>query len=463
MRWSLFLLLGLTFAQRILSRTQIEVKGYSVEKVGLPRSPVPAGKGRFAYIEYWAQDKPKPGWYIECLNTQYYTQWSQLLEVPKGGEGRPLRLIGLKEAIVALSYDEDPLTRGAMQEMGKFYDLRGQPITPKWIALSVYDRSPSDAAAEIILSPDSTHFLWYAYQVGKKGEVERGWYALWQQNGRKVLSSTEWSLGGVPLRAVLDARQNLWTVEARPSSRLPLIRYYDLRGRTTREWTFTGDTVLYAPALYVAPQAVYVTGLLPAEKGVSHTEGQVGRWVLGEMRLPLTDTSTWRWTMADIPAEWFSLYKDPTAFTVKAIYPQGDSVVYVLWEDIRVRGSTAIAGDIWIARWRQANNTFVLHWAHRIEKRQREPSPEMVSFFHSLNETFLTIVFLTERTGKGRLRAYLLNHQTGEAITKDIGDNTAGDLLLLPGLATYLTPREVICFALAPPGKNGYQIYHIRL
>jgi hypothetical protein len=85
-----------------------------------------------------------------------------------------------------------------------------------------------------------------------------------------------------------------------------------------------------------------------------------------------------------------------------------------------------------------------------------------VSFLAGITETFLGVAFLTERTGKGKLRVYLLNHQTGEALTKDIADNTAGDLYLLPGRAAYLGPREVICLALAPPGKNGYQLYHIR-
>ncbi|MCX7980798.1 MAG: hypothetical protein N3A68_07135 [Bacteroidia bacterium] len=115
-----------------------------------------------------------------------------------------------------------------------------------------------------------------------------------------------------------------------------------------------------------------------------------------------------------------------------------------------------------MTRWAIADTAAQFLWSYRIEKRQREPFPEAVSFLHGLNETFLTVAFLTERTGKGILRAYLLNHQTGEALTKDLATNAAGDLLLLPGRAAYLSPQEVICLALAPPGKNGYQIYHIR-
>jgi len=148
---------------------------------------------------------------------------------------------------------------------------------------------------------------------------------------------------------------------------------------------------------------------------------------------------------------------------VKDLLVLGDSVVYALWEDTRIKGSTTLSYDIWVTRWRKEEGAFAYHWAYRIEKRQKEPDIKMVSFLRGLSETFLTIAFLTERTGKGKLLAYQINHQTGEANVKEIGSNAAGDLLLLPGEAAYLSAQEVVCLALAPPAKNGYQLYHIRL
>ncbi|MCS7152906.1 MAG: hypothetical protein NZ989_03060 [Bacteroidia bacterium] len=456
------LLLSIAAAQRIISRTQIEVKGYSIEKVGMPHSLVPAGKGRFAYIEYWAQDKPKPGWYIECLNTEYYTQWSQWIDIPKAGEGRSLRLLGLKEAIVLLSYEEDPLTKGAIQEVARFYDLKGQLLLPKWTAISVYDRAVSNVTAGIKLAPDSTHFLWYAYQLSKKGIPERAWYAIWNQSGRKVSSATDWNLTGAPLAIALDARQGIWTVERNPN-RPPSIVYYDTRARTRREWKFLIDTVLYAPSLQATSRAVYVAGFLSGEKTLPHTEGAVGRWVVGYLSLPLSDTSDFRWSVAPFPPEWYSLYKDPTSFTVREILSLADTALYVIWEDIRLRGGAALAYDLWVTRWRKEGDSLQYSWAYRIEKRQKEPDLRMVSYLRGVSETFLTIAFLTERTGKGKLIAYQINHHSGEAITKELAANTGGDLLILPMEAAYLGPREVVCLALAPPAKNGYQLFHIRL
>jgi len=140
---------------------------------------------------------------------------------------------------------------------------------------------------------------------------------------------------------------------------------------------------------------------------------------------------------------------------------QGDSAFYVIYEDQRSRGGTYLAYDVWACRWKIADS-LTLQWNYRIEKRQREPYPDAVSFLWGMQETFLAIAFLTERTGRGKLRAYLLNHETGEALTKDLAENTAGDLLLLPGRSVHLSPRDVVCLAFAPPGKNGYQIYHLR-
>lgn len=458
-RW-LWIGSSLLLAQKIVSRSQIEVQGYSVEKVGLPQSPAYAGKGRFAFIEYWATGKPKAGYYVECLNTDYYTQWSQLLDLPPAGQGKPLRLIGMRDALVALSYEEDPLNRGVIQEAARFYDLKGQPILPKWTHLSVYDRPASGAVSQISLSPDSTFLLWYAYTADKKGQVQTGWYALWSSSGRKVASQTDWSLTGPVVAARPDNRMNLWTLQT-PPGRLPELVYYDTKARTRRNWILALDTALYAPWLYVTPKAIYVGGLLPGEKNLSTEYSSAGAWALGKLSLPLTDTSQILWSRSPFPAEWTSLYKEPIAPTAVRFFPQGDTILYTLWEDLRTRGGTFMAYDIWAVRWAVAD-TPALRWSYRIEKRQREPSLDAVSFLAGITETFLEVAFLTERTGKGKLRVYLFNHQTGEAITKDIADNTAGDLYLLPGRAAHIGPREVICLALAAPGKNGYQIYHIR-
>lgn len=458
----LVLLLAIACAQRIVSRTQIQVEGYAVEKVGLPQSPTPAGKGRFAFVEYWAKDKPKPGYYVECLNTQYYTQWSfPLTDAPEAGTGKPFRLLGLRDALVVLSYEADPLTKGAIQEAARFLTLKGEPLFPKWIPISVYDRSAPDAISQIALSPDSSYFLWYAYQVDKKGLVSRAWYALWSSSGRKVAAQSDWQIEGPILAAAPDNRMNFWTLQAPPTGPKKLF-FHDTKARTVRAWDLDVDTVLFAPWLYVTPKAIYIGGLIPGEKTLPHQQGAVGAWAVGKLALPLTDTSRIVWTQAPIPPEWLPLYKEPTHFTPRWTTLHADTALYVVWEDAWERAGTHLAYDLWVTRWAVTDTAAQFLWSYRIEKRQREPFPEAVSFLHGINETFLTVAFLTERTGKGVLRAYLLNHETGEALTKDLATNAAGDLLLLPGRAAYLSPQEVICLALAPPGKNGYQIYHIR-
>lgn len=459
-RW-LWVLAGFACAQRIVSRTQIEVQGYSVEKVGLPQSPAPAGKGRFAFIEYWAQGKPKPGYYLECLNLDYYTQWSQPIDLPELGKGKPIRLIGLKDALVVISYDADPLTKGAIQEVARWYDLKGQPLFPKWTPLSVYDRPAPNAFSSTALSPDSSYLLWYAFTLDKKGLLERAWYALYSSSGRKLATQTDWNVSGPILAAQPDNRMNFWSLESPPGSSKRLV-YYDTKARTARSWELNRDTVLYAPWLRVTPKAIYVGGLVPDAKNLPHEEGQVGAWLVGRLPLPLSDTSRIYWGRASLPAEWGSFYKEPTGFTCAWTGLHADTTLYTIWEDHRTRSGTYLAYDLWIARWSFTDTTPALLWSYRIEKRQKEPSPEAVSFLRGINETFLVLTFLTERTGKGALRAYLLNHETGEAVTKDLAENTAGDLLILPGRAAYLGPREVVCLAFARPGKNGYQLYHLR-
>lgn len=459
--WVAIGLVAWVWAQRIVSRTQIEVKGYAVEKVGLPQSPAPAGKGRFAFLEYWAADKPKPGYYIECLNTEYYTQWSQPIDVPPAGSEKPLRLIGLRDAVVVLSYDQDPLTRGVIQEVARFYDLKGTPILPKWTPLSVYDRPASEAIARTALSPDSTYLLWYAYTPPRKNSPPQGWYALWSSGARKVASQADWPLEGPVLSAYPDNRANLWFLHQPPNRPLELV-YEDTKARTRRTWSLTADTLLVSPWLWVTAKAVYVGALVPAEKNLPTLEGPaVGGWIVGRLPLPLTDSSTIQWSRASFPTDWLTLYKEPIHPLPILMLAQGDSAFYVIYEDQRSRGGTYLAYDVWACRWKIADS-LTLQWNYRIEKRQREPYPDAVSFLWGMQETFLAIAFLTERTGRGKLRAYLLNHETGEALTKDLAENTAGDLLLLPGRSVHLSPRDVVCLAFAPPGKNGYQIYHLR-
>ncbi len=101
-------------------------------------------------------------------------------------------------------------------------------------------------------------------------------------------------------------------------------------------------------------------------------------------------------------------------------------------------------------------------WSYLIDKRQREPLPEAVGHLSHLSETFLTILFLTERTGKGVLRLCHQSRDRRSPQQEDLAQNTAGDPLILPGRAARVSARDYMVFALARPGKNGYQILHIR-
>jgi hypothetical protein len=262
----LFLMVGvsLLLAQKIVSRMEIEAEGYAVEKVGLPQSPAAAGPNRVAFVEYFVQGKlkPKTGYYLECLDTDYNEVWSVLLDIPPAGEGRPIRLLPMARALVVLSYEADPLQKGVIQEVGRFYNLKGQPILPKWTALSIYDR-PTSAEGQYALSPDSTYFLWYAQEVDKKGQVRRTWFAIWSENGRKVASESEWAVGGQILAAQPDNKARVWALVLPSGQRVPQLQLYDPRARATRIWEFSGDTVWVLPALRLTSKGVWVAALLP--------------------------------------------------------------------------------------------------------------------------------------------------------------------------------------------------------
>lgn len=459
--WKLWVIVGSLWAQKILTRSLIEVQGYPIDKVGLPQSPAYAGRGRFAYIEYWAKDKPRPGWYVECLNLGFYSQWSFFIDVPEAGQGKPLRLFPLKEALVLVSYDTDPLNKGAIQEVGRFLDAKGQSLFPKWTPLSVYDRPAPEAISRFSVSLDSTHLLWYAYSPGKKGGAEKAWYALWSSSGRKVFTSQDWYVRGAVLHAVADARLNLWTLQ-QPAQGLPELVYYDLKARTQRIWSLQPDTILRRPWLLVTPKAIYVGGLISGTKTIPHEAGSIGGWAIGKLALPFSDTSQIVWSRVPFPESWSASYKEPTNFLAGDAFMHQDSALYVIWEDRRVRGGTFTAQDLWVCRW-QEGDTLSLAWSYRIEKRQREAAPDAISYLYGMSETFLDIAFLTEHTRAGKLQAHLINHATGQAVIQDIADNSAGDLVLLPGRSARLSAREIVCFALAPGGKNGYQIYILRL
>ncbi|MCS7162399.1 MAG: hypothetical protein NZ958_03610 [Bacteroidia bacterium] len=445
------------YSQRVVSRTQIDVKGYSIEQMGLPRSPVWAGPGRFAYIEYWAQGKPQPGYYVECLNTRYYSVWSYFIDIPARGRDYPLTLVGLKEAVVLLSYDEDPLTPGVLQEVVQFLDHRGRPLLRKWTTFSAYDRLAAKAVRGLSLSPDSTHLLWYAYLPGKKKPIEQAWFALWHQSGRKVVYATDWNVPAPILKAFPDNKGKIWLL-TQATGETPTLLYYDPTTRTFRNWRLNPDSVLQAPWLYVTPTSIYVGGLIRGAKNLPLEKGLAGQWAIGRLPLPLSDTSRILWSRAAIP--WTDLYKEPTGFTAVRFLPHGDKALYILWEDLREKREGYLAYDVWVTRW-ELGDSLQLAWSHRIEKRQRELKPEALSFYTGLSNELLTVAFLTEHTGRGKLQAHQINHQTGESLIKDIAENKTGELLVLPGRSVQLSGQEVITLALPAPGRNGYQIYHL--
>jgi hypothetical protein len=462
----LFLMVGgsLLLAQKIVSRTEIEAEGYAVEKVGLPQSPAAAGPNRVAFVEYFAQGKlkPKTGYYLECLDTDYNEVWSVLLDIPPAGEGRPIRLLPMARALVVLSYEADPLQKGVIQEVGRFYNLKGQPILPKWTALSIYDR-PTSAEGQYALSPDSTYFLWYAQEVDKKGQVRRTWFAIWSENGRKVASESDWAVGGQILAAQPDNKARVWALVLPSGQRVPQLQLYDPRARATRIWEFSGDTVWVLPALRLTSKGVWVAALLPDTANRPTEEGPAGAWRLAYLPQNFADTTQPILCKAPFSKDILKLSKDPIRPQLVGFWTAPDSSAYLIWEDRRLKGTTAIADEIWATRWNLTTDSLTLAWSYLIEKRQREAIPEAVGHVSSLSETFLTILFLTERTGKGTLRAYLINRQTGEALSKDLAQNTAGDLLILPGRSARISARDYLILALGRPGKNSYQILHIRL
>ncbi len=464
MRWlPLVVSVSLLPAQKIISRTQIEVEGYAVEKIGLPQSPVLAGPNRFAFVEYFVQGKlkPKTGYYLECLDTEYNEVWSVLLDIPSAGEGRPIRLIPMARALVALSYEADPLQKGVVQEVGRFYNLKGQPILPKWTAISNYDR-PTSAMGFYALSPDSTYLLWYAQEIDKKGQ-DRVWMAIWSESGRKVVSESGWSAGGRILAAQPDNKARVWALVLASGARVPQLLLYDPKARVTRTWQFEGDTLWVAPALRLTAKGVWIAALAPASENRPTEDGPVGAWRLAYLPQTFSDSTQPLMGKAPLSKDFLSRTKDAVNPQVVGFWTASDSVVYLIWEDRRLKGSIAIATEIGVTCWDYAIDSLSLAWSYLIEKNQRESMPDAVGHLSSLSETFLTIFFLTERTGKGSLRAYLINRETGEALSKDLAQNTAGDLYILPGRAARISARDYMVLALARPGKNGYQIFHIRL
>jgi len=454
---------GMVLGQKIVSRTQIEAEGYEVEKVGLPQSPVPAGPNRMAFVEYFVQGKlkPKTGYYLECLDTDYNEVWSVLLDIPAAGIGRPIRLLPMARSLVALSYEADPLNKGTVQEVARFYNHRGQPILPKWTTVSIYERSTT-AEGQYALSPDSTYFLWYAQEVDKKGQAGRTWFTIWSENGRKVASESDWAVGGRILAAQPDNKARVWLLVLPVGQRVPQLVLYDPRARSGRSWQIEGDTLWVQPALYLTHKGVWIAALLPAAEHRPTEEGAIGAWRLAYLPQNFADTTQLVVGKALFPKEILRHAKDPIQPQQVGFWIGSDSSVYLIWEDRRQKGGTAIAGEVWVTRWDLAADSVGLVWSYLIEKRQREPFPEAVGHLSHLSETFLTILFLTERTGKGVLRAYAINRETGEALSKDLAQNTAGDLLILPGKAARVSGRDYMVLALGRPGKNGYQILRIR-
>jgi hypothetical protein len=454
---------GLVLGQKIVSRTQIEAEGYEVEKVGLPQSPVPAGPNRMAFVEYFVQGKlkPKTGYYLECLDTDYNEVWSVLLDIPAAGAGRPIRLLPMARGVVVLSYEADPLNKGVIQEVARFYNHKGQPLLPKWTPISIYER-PTTAEGQYALSPDSTYFLWYAQEVDKKGQGGRAWFVIWSENGRKVASESDWSVGGRILAAQPDNKARVWVLVLPAGRRVPQLMLYDPRARTSRSWQVEGDTLWVQSALRLTNKGVWMAALLPATENRPTEEGPVGAWRLAYLPQNFADTTQLVVGKAPFSKEVLTRSKDPIQPQLVGFWAGSDSSFYLIWEDRRQRGGTAIADEVWATRWDLAADSLRLMWSYLIDKRQREPLPEAVGHLSHLSETFLTILFLTERTGKGVLRAYAINREAGEALSKDLAQNTAGDLLILPGRAARISARDYMVFALARPGKNGYQILHIR-
>ncbi len=451
------------WAQRLVSRIQIEVEGYSVEKVGLPQSPVGIAPNQFAFVEYFAAGKlkPKASYYLECLDTDYNERWSLLLDIPAAGQGKPLRLVRMARALLAISQEADPLQKGVIQEVGRFLSLRGQPILPKWTAISNYDRA-LPLEGQLSLSPDSTYLLWLHQVVDKKGRPIQTYYTIWSENGRKVGEEKDWNSGGILLAAQPDNRARIWALRLPPGKQVPELLFYDPKSRQSRTWPLTTDTLWLYPHLHLTARGAWVLAFRPAEKNIPTEHGAIGAAVLAYFPQAFSDSTTPKVGSAPLPEPFLATYKDPIRPTLSETFILKDSTAFIIWEDRRVRSGAHLGYDLWVARWDLAGDSLGLGWFYRIEKRQREETPDAIGALYALTPTFLQVLFLTERTGKGTLRVYQINLETGEALTKDLGQNTAGDLLILPGRLAVLTPTDRVCLALPRPGKNGYQIFHFR-
>ncbi|MEO0473254.1 MAG: hypothetical protein AAF206_26810, partial [Bacteroidota bacterium] len=124
---------GLLQGQTVSSEQFFPVEGYSVFEIGYPIKVVPAERGRFTYLEFWAEGKQGrriTNYYLENYGVKDYVEYWFKPVTDEGYE--PLRvsdLVRLESAYMVLG-TQYLSEEKSEHRVGRVFSLDGKPLGP---------------------------------------------------------------------------------------------------------------------------------------------------------------------------------------------------------------------------------------------------------------------------------------------------------------------------------------------
>ncbi|MEM6765635.1 MAG: hypothetical protein AAF824_09030 [Bacteroidota bacterium] len=482
------LLLGTvhSFSQRIVNEQVFPVKGYHVEEIGYPSKIIQADRGRFLFVEYWAQGegageqkREMENYYLQCYGTRSFVEhWFKPVTEPGHETMQVTDLISLSNGSFVVG-DQFVSRLDMVCTVGRFFFFDGTSKTEEPIIISNLGKKDKKKKYKeyIRTSPDKKRMLWVG--MGNNFDV---FSTIWAGNSDSISSNTfqlpiqdkRYTISDIKIddssSVYFLAVPNRTAMATREARIVPLLIKYDYVSNSceTKTLEMPGAEILNANMQLTPINQLIITGITTRpdaeqwlQNGKMLKPAHVQRWSHVFMkRIRTTDFQENVSTEEPIPTKIIKYFSDKESnFSSFDLILNRDDGVFLFEEHYFNKGKNYLyeIGAVGINV-----KEGKVQWGEVIKKRQRDKyGDNFLSYVSGISRNRLRLIYLSEKGARGKVLCTSLDLKTGVRRDKMLASNEEAKYLFFTKRSEMVSAVDMVFLGMGNPGQNDFKLFTV--
>ena len=475
-----------SYSQRIVNEQLFPVKGYYVDEIGYPSKIVQADRGRFLFVEYWAQGmgegeqkREMENYYLQSYGTRSFVEhWYKPVTQPGHETMQVHDLVNLSNGCFVIG-DQFVSKLDQICTVGRFFFFDGTSKTEEPVVISNFGKKVKKKKYKEFLrtSPDKKRMLWVG--IGNNFDV---FSSIWAGNSDSISSNTfqlpiqdkRYEVADIKIddssNVYFLAVPNSAAMVSREGRIVPLLIKYDFMSKScnTKPIEMPGSEIQNAKMELKSVNQIIITGIssrldanqwLPNGKLLKPSNFQ--KWThIFLKRIRTTDFQENVSMEEPIPDKVIKYFSEKESnFSSFEFILNRDDGVFLFEERYMNKGKYYLYEIGCIGVNVQEGK---VQWGEVIKKRQRDSNGDnFLSYVAGISRNRLRLIYLSEKGARGKVLCTSLDLKTGVRRDKMLASNEEAKYLFFTKRSEMVSAVDMVFLGMGNPGQNDFKLFTV--